>query len=138
MTCAPAPSQDDQTVTQPFRAQVVAACALALGGLPAVPAAAQQGSSINPSDTFRVVGFVVSVTGRGAPRGATALDTLLIVKRVPAGQSPLRTIERLPGVNVNSSDAFGAYEWSTRVTIRGFQTQQIGQTFDGVPLGDMS
>ncbi len=44
----------------------------------------------------------------------------------------------LPGVNFNSSDPWGQYEWSNRVTMRGFQTQQIGQTFDGLPLGDMS
>jgi len=30
------------------------------------------------------------------------------------------------------------YEWANRITMRGFQTAQIGQTMDGVPLGDMS
>lgn len=54
------------------------------------------------------------------------------------GTSPLRAIEKLPSVNFQSGDAFGNYEWSTRVTIRSFNQQQLGFNFDGIPLGDMS
>jgi len=79
-----------------------------------------------------------TVSGTGKTRAANTLDSTYIARIVPSGTSALRSIERLPGVNIQSVDAFGAYEWSTRVTIRGFQTQQIGQTFDGVPLGDMT
>jgi iron complex outermembrane receptor protein len=82
--------------------------------------------------------IVAPVTGQGTTRGANVLDSLVLTRVVPAGTSALRTIERLPGVNVQSADPFGVYEWSTRITIRGFQSQQIGQTLDGVPLGDMS
>lgn len=82
--------------------------------------------------------IVASVTGQGKTRGASALDSALITRVAPAGTSALRAIERLPGVNMQSSDAYGVYEWSTRVTMRGFQTTQIGQTLDGVPLGDMT
>lgn len=78
-----------------------------------------------------------SATGRGGARGTNAIDAATL-RLTPAGTSALKVIERLPGVNVQSADAFGMYEWSNRVTIRGFQTQQIGQTFDGLPLGDMS
>ena len=39
---------------------------------------------------------------------------------------------------MQSVDGFGMYEWSNRITMRGFQTAQIGQTMDGIPLGDMS
>ncbi|WP_269714070.1 TonB-dependent receptor [Caulobacter sp. NIBR2454] len=55
-----------------------------------------------------------------------------------AGTSPLKALEKLPGVNVQSADAFGAYEWSTGISIRGFNQGQLGFTLDGVPLGDMS
>ena len=54
------------------------------------------------------------------------------------GTSPIKAIERLPGVNFQSADALGTYEWSTRITVRGFNQNQLGFTLDGVPLGDMS
>lgn len=54
------------------------------------------------------------------------------------GSTPLKAISKLPGVNYQASDAFGAYEWSSRITLRGFNQNQLGFTLDGVPLGDMS
>ncbi|MBT0669285.1 TonB-dependent receptor [Novosphingobium profundi] len=54
-----------------------------------------------------------------------------------AGASPLRSLNRLPGVNFDSSDANGTYEAATQVSIRGFVTDQMGYTLDGVPLGNM-
>src|SRR5262249_55889893 len=78
-----------------------------------------------------------SVSGRGVARGLNAINRDVLSTTTP-GSSALKAIERLPGVNVQSSDPWGTYEWSTRLTIRGFQPQQIGQTFDGIPLGDMS
>jgi 2,4-dienoyl-CoA reductase-like NADH-dependent reductase (Old Yellow Enzyme family) len=56
----------------------------------------------------------------------------------PAGTSPLKSIEKLPGVNFQSADPYGAYEWSTRIVVRGFNQNQLGFTLDDVPLGDMS
>src|SRR5262249_36924199 len=78
-----------------------------------------------------------SVSGRGVARGLNAINRDVLSTTTP-GSSALKAIERLPGVNFQSSDPWGTYEWSNRVTIRGFQPQQIGQTFDGIPLGDMS
>ena len=57
---------------------------------------------------------------------------------LPAGTSPLKAIEKMPGVNFQSADPFGAYEWSTRIVVRGFNQNQMGFTLDGIPLGDMS
>lgn len=54
------------------------------------------------------------------------------------GTSPLKAIAKLPGVNFQSADPYGAYEWSARISIRGFNQNQLGFTLDGVPLGDMS
>ncbi|MFX7926576.1 hypothetical protein ABTK22_19735, partial [Acinetobacter baumannii] len=54
------------------------------------------------------------------------------------GLSPLATVSRLPGVNFQSADPLGNYEWSTRFTVRAFSQNQLGFTLDGVPLGDMS
>lgn len=87
--------------------------------------------------TLRTVEVRGSATGLGKVLAASALTVEDLALRSP-GTTPLKAAERLPGVNFNSSDPFGSYEWSTRVTMRGFQTQQIGQVFDGITLGDMS
>ncbi|AUW58608.1 TonB-dependent receptor [Sphingobium sp. SCG-1] len=60
------------------------------------------------------------------------------IKLLTPGTSPLKAISKLPGVNYQGADAFGAYEWSTRISLRGFNQNQLGFTLDGVPLGDMS
>ena len=57
---------------------------------------------------------------------------------LPPGTSPLKAIAKLPNVNFQSADAFGAYEWSERISIRSFNQNQIGFTLDGIPLGDGS
>jgi iron complex outermembrane receptor protein len=80
---------------------------------------------------------VVEVTGQGQTRQVQTITRADIAKAVP-GTSPLKVLDKLPGVNFQSADPFGAYEWSTRFSIRGFAQQQLGFTLDGVPLGDMS
>ena len=77
------------------------------------------------------------VTGRGSARAAAVVDSAEL-KRAAPGTSALKVIEKLPGVNIQGVDGFGMYEWANRITMRGFQSAQIGQTMDGVPLGDMS
>lgn len=81
--------------------------------------------------------LVTGVSGRGSARAAAVIDSSEL-KRAAAGTSALKIIEKLPGVNIQGVDGFGMYEWANRITMRGFQTAQIGQTMDGIPLGDMS
>ena len=54
--------------------------------------------------------------------------------------SPLAVIDNLPGVMVTEGDTFGTDDWSTTVSIRGFQlsldAQQIGTTIDGIANGN--
>ncbi|HYW49975.1 MAG TPA: TonB-dependent receptor [Gemmatimonadaceae bacterium] len=90
-------------------------------------------------DSAQTLGRVVvtDVTGRGSSRSASAVDTTVLRSTAP-GTSALKAVERVPGVNMQSVDGFGMYEWSNRITMRGFQSAQIGQTMDGIPLGDMS
>lgn len=79
----------------------------------------------------------IIVLGRGESRQVQELrveDTALLAP----GTSPLKAIEKLPSVNFQSADAFGAYEWSQRLSIRGFSQNQLGFTLDGIPLGDHS
>ncbi len=79
----------------------------------------------------------IVVVGKGEVRQAQVLSIKDLGQLAP-GTSPLKAIENLPSVNFQSADPFGAYEWATRVTIRGFNQNQIGFTMDGVPLGDAS
>lgn len=79
----------------------------------------------------------ISVFGRGETRQIQSLVATQL-EQFPAGTSPLKAIEKLPGVNFQSADPYGAYEWSTRIVVRGFNQNQMGFTLDGVPLGDMS
>lgn len=79
----------------------------------------------------------IVVYGQGETRQTQTIKTEEIQHAVP-GVSPIKIVEKLPGVNFQSADAFGAYEWSTRISIRGFNQNQLGFTLDGVPLGDMS
>lgn len=80
---------------------------------------------------------MVEVIGHGEARQVLRLGTAQI-DTLPGGTTALKALERLPGVNFQSADPFGANEWSTRITVRGFTQNQMGFTLDGVPLGDMS
>lgn len=88
-----------------------------------------------PADASEVDAVVI--IGQGQSRQVqTVKDDAIGLEA--AGTSALKAIDKLPGVTFQSADAFGAYEWSTRISIRGFNQNQLGFTLDGVPLGDMS
>ena len=101
-----------------------------------VPAFAQD-APLPADDMAADAGEDIVVFGRGETRQVAELAAEDVTILAP-GTSPLKAIERLPGVNFQSADAFGNYEWSQRVSIRSFNQNQIGFTFDGVPLGDGS
>lgn len=60
--------------------------------------------------------------------------------QVPDITSVNALIDNLPGVSIQEGDAFGFDDWSTSISIRGFQTnlaeQQVGSTIDGLPNGN--
>lgn len=78
----------------------------------------------------------IVVFGQGETRQVQEIEAADLRVLTP-GSSPIRAIEKLPSVNIQSSDPFGNYEWSTRVTIRSFNQSQLGFNLDGIPLGDM-
>jgi len=82
-------------------------------------------------------GADIVVYGFGETRQMQTVSEADIALLTP-GTTPLKAIQKLPGVNFQSSDAFGAYEWSSRISLRGFNQNQLGFTLDGVPLGDMT
>lgn len=98
----------------------------------AVPAIAQQ-DSLPDADANEESEIVVF--GRGETRQVQELTSKELLILAP-GTSPLKAIEKLPSVNFQSADPFGTYEWSSRVSIRGFNQNQLGYTLDGIPLGD--
>lgn len=115
---------------------VVLGAVLSIGFTPSVRAQVAPPPQKDSTVTLRTVEVRGSVTGQGRVLAANALTRADLVLRSP-GTTPLKAAERLPGVNFQSSDPFGSYEWSTTLTIRGFQAGQIGQTLDGITLGNM-
>ena len=94
------------------------------------PAFAQQ------ADAASEVSEIV-VYGQGQTRQVQTVTQNDIALAAP-GTSPIKVLAKLPSVNFQSSDPWGAYEWSTRISVRGFNQNQLGFTLDDVPLGDMS
>ncbi len=79
----------------------------------------------------------VSVIGQGESRQVQRI-TAVDQKILPPGSSPLKVLQSKPGVHFESADPFGNYEWSTRISLRGFNQNRLGFTLDGIPLGNMS
>ena len=79
----------------------------------------------------------ITVTAPGEIRHIqTVTDTALAAEG--PGVSPLQAVALLPSVDYLASDAYGTDEFGVRISIRGFNQNQLGFTLDGVPLGDMS
>ena len=97
-----------------------------------VPALAQQTNKAATVDSDEAE---IVVFGIGETRQVQELSSKELLILAP-GTSPLKAIEKLPSVNFQSADPFGTYEWSSRVSIRGFNQNQLGYTLDGIPLGD--
>jgi iron complex outermembrane receptor protein len=96
----------------------------------ATPSVAADDQGGNSGDDIVVLGF-------GQARQVQTVSDVDLNRLTP-GTTPIKAIEKLPGVNYQAADAFGAYEWSSRISLRGFNQNQLGFTLDGIPLGDMS
>lgn len=105
--------------------------------LATTPAPDAPAAPLDAGATSDDAGGDIIIVGKGQTRQVQQLDQDDIAI-LPPGTSPLKAIAKLPNVNFQSADAFGAYEWSERVSIRSFNQNQIGFTLDGVPLGDGS
>ena len=94
-----------------------------------VPAMAQQTTAPIAADSDETE---IVVFGKGETRQVQEVGNKELLILAP-GTSPLKAIEKLPSVNFQSADPFGTYEWSSRVSIRGFNQNQLGYTLDGIP-----
>ena len=111
-------------------------CLLMLQALACTAYAADEGDT-NVAGAIITPVQTVEILGSGQSRQVQNISRADMAKVVP-GTSPLKVLEKLPGVSFQSADPFGAYEWSTRFSIRGFNQSQLGFTLDDIPLGDMS
>ncbi|WP_404336605.1 TonB-dependent receptor domain-containing protein [Sphingomonas sp. MMS12-HWE2-04] len=112
------------------------ACLLAGGSLLAAMTA-QARPDPDPTAAVADEQSDIVVIGQGETRQVQQIAQEDLALLAP-GTSPLKAIEKLPSVSVQGADPFGAYEWAQRVSIRGFNQNQLGFTLDGIPLGDAS
>ena len=106
---------------------------LGLTGLSAFYAAG--GLMAQEEDVMELEAFETSV--RGESRATNSLNFGDLDTTLP-GTSPEQILDSIPGVNVVSRDPFGFYEFGNDVRVRAFSIDDIGVTFDGVPIGNSS
>jgi iron complex outermembrane recepter protein len=78
----------------------------------------------------------IPILGQGETRQIQDILSEEILYSI-AGSNPLKVLQRLPGVHFQAADPWNNYEWSTKLSIRGFKERQLGFTLDNIPLGDM-
>ena len=105
----------------------LAACVF--GSLPSMTWAQTQNTQLDKVE--------ITANGKGSSRQVESISSAELNQLMPGG-SPMLAVARLPSVNFQSADTFGSYEWSERITVRGFNQNQLGFTLDDLPLGDMS
>jgi iron complex outermembrane receptor protein len=81
------------------------------------------------SDTQNVAGIATPDTAK-----AKAVLTQENIERQNPGQTILDTINQVPGVTFQNNDAYGSSGGT--LNIRGFSSDRVSLTFDGVPLND--
>ena len=132
---------------KPAPAQAAPAAAAAT---PARDARAQAGLTSSPSDFGRVD---IKEGGEGTtPGGVTGKDlgggymieeeatktrstvTRDAIDKLSPTANPYQMIQMLPGANVSSTDAFGLN--GGNITMRGFNSDQLGMTIEGAPVND--
>lgn len=75
---------------------------------------------------------------------SVAYGNNIVTDAMKSQQSPITSvnalIDNLPGVSIQEGDTYGFDDWSTTISVRGFQNslseQQIGTTVDGIPNGN--
>jgi iron complex outermembrane receptor protein len=111
-------------------------CATSALAMPAM-AAAQSTGTIEMEKEIVVTGArAVNVGGVEVPattKTREVLNSEFIQRQVP-GQSINEVINQLPGVSFTNNDPFGSAGGT--LTIRGFDSSRIAETFDGMPLND--
>jgi iron complex outermembrane receptor protein len=121
----------------PKKRSLIALSVLAGMSLTSINALAQEAEAQADKEDKDVESILV--TGRNVSYANSAISTEMKKQQTPM-TSALALIDNLPGVLVTEGDPFGSDEWSTTISIRGFQvnldSQQIGMTVDGIANGN--
>ncbi len=104
--------------------------------VPAPADAAAAGADAGTADKAKQL-QTISVVATGETRQVQTIGREDIKAATP-GTSALKVLNELPGVNFQSSDPWGAYEWSTTISLHGFDQSRLGFTLDNIPLGNMA
>jgi len=113
-------------------------------GLLAAGAASAQSSGTVATEATRVEDVVVTgargpfniegtIVNETVPKTRATITNEYLDRRAP-GQSIAQSLNILPGVNFTDNDPYGASGGNLR--IRGFDSQRVSMTFDGMPLND--
>ena len=82
---------------------------------------------------------VVIVVGKPVTYANNSTNPVML-EQESTSASVLSVIDNLPGVNISEGGTFGSDDWSTTISMRGFNVglseQQIGMTIDGLPNGN--
>jgi len=98
---------------------------------------AETSAASTPQEAKITTTETVVVTAPGEFRVEQELQSPALIEEMP-GTSPIKSIAQLPSVNFQAADPYGSYEWAVRISVRGFNQNQLGFTLDDIPLGDMS
>lgn len=75
----------------------------------------------------------VVIIGHGYTRASNTIRPAEMETKI-SGTPVQVLLNDFPGVNVQTSDPFGLYEFGNSVRVRGFGSDQLGISLDGVPL----
>ena len=121
-----------------MRTKLLTGAAIAAFTIPAAAYAQSTGTVDQESREVIVTGTrgPVAVGGIQTPDTPKAREVLTqdFISRQTPGQSVNEIINNLPGVSFQNNDPFGSAGGT--LTIRGFDSSRISETFDGLPLND--
>ena len=106
-----------------------------------IPVVVQPGGSASLAIVMQLERRMESITVvADEPRiFATNIVSEPMLAQQSAITSVLAVVDNLPGVSIQEGDTYGADDWSTSISMRGFQVHldeaQIGTTIDGFPNG---
>jgi len=124
----------------PMKQSLIALSVLSAISITSLPAMAQEDQeSPDKTEEKQQPMESILVTGRSVSYANAASSAEMKKQQTPM-TSALALIDNLPGVLVTEGDPFGSDEWSTSISIRGFElnlaSQQIGMTVDGISNGN--
>ena len=128
---------------QPLSARVLSICVIGAAFSVSVASAASpaagpaQGTDADPPSDSAIESMTV-VAKRPRVFAVNTVSESMLAQQSPMS-SVLAMVDNLPGVSIEEGGAYGFDDWSSSISMRGFQVHldeaQIGTTIDGFPNG---